>query len=138
MRRLIEKIYKSLLNYFYYNKYEKDLQKSKTKAYEFTRIICFLAVTIPVCLVLVFGYDTYREYAENKGLVATLVQYAIVLVMFFVSSRFFKKKMEVDFDSIAVGGCNESKSGVRCLAIGAFGFFTLNASLVLVLEYIIQ
>lgn len=138
MKKLIEKIYKSLLNYFYYNKYEKDLRKSKAKAYEFTRIICFLVVTIPVCLLLVFGYDSYREYAENKGMIAKLVQYAIVLAMFFVASHFFKNKMEVDFDSIAVGGCDETKSGVRCLTIGAVGFFTLNVSLVFVLEYLIQ
>ncbi len=138
MKRLIEKIYKSLLNYFYYNKYTNDLQKSKSKAYELTRIICFLGVTIPVCLLLVFGYDSYREYAENKGMTAKLVQYAIVLAMFFVASRFFKNKMEVDFDNIAVGGCDETRSNVKCLAIGAIGFLTLNVSLVLALEYLIN
>lgn len=138
MGKLIEKIYKSLLNYFYYNKFENDLQKSKSKAYELTRIICFLAVTIPVCLLLVLGYDTYREYAEGKGILAKLLQYAIVMALFFFLSRFFKRKMEINFDDIVVGGCDETKSNVKCLAISAVGFLALNVSLVFALEYMIK
>lgn len=137
MKRIIERIYKSLLTYFYHDKYENNLEKSKVKAYELTRIICFLAVTIPICLVLVFGYDSYSEFIQNKGMMFKLLQYTAAMIVFFGATRFFRKKMEVDFDRIPVGGCDESKSGVKCLTFAGLSFVVLNISLVLVIQYII-
>lgn len=135
MKRIIEKIYKSLLTYFYYKKYDQNIEKSRNKAYELTRIICFLAVTIPICLVLVFGYDSYYSYIDNSGLMFKLIQYIIALLAFFLSTRFFRQKMDVDFDSIAVGGCDETDSSIKCLTISGIAFVFLNISIVFVLEY---
>lgn len=135
MTKIITKVYKSLLTYFYYDKYEKDLIKARKKAYELTRIICFLGVTIPICLILVFGYDTYHEYLKDKGLAFKLFQYTLGLLLFFIATRFFRKEMEMDFDSIAIGRCDESKSGVKCLTYGGVSFVILNISLVFVIQY---
>ncbi|MEK6451027.1 MULTISPECIES: hypothetical protein [Myroides] len=137
MKQIIKNIYKSLLTYYYYNKYENNLERSRGKAYELTRIICFLAVTIPTCLFLVFGYDSYQEFLQNKGLMFKLFQYILGMLLFFLGTRFFRKKMEVDFDSITVGGCDESKSVIKCLTFGGLGFIALNVTLVLVVQYLL-
>ncbi|SDH67140.1 hypothetical protein [Myroides phaeus] len=137
MKQIIKNIYKNLLTYYYYNKYENNLEKSRDKAFELTRIICFSAVTIPICLLLVLGYDSYHTYILNKGIMFKLFQYSLGVLLFFLATLFFRKKMEVDFDSITVGGCDESKSVFKCLTFGGMGFIALNITLVFVVQYLL-